>query len=70
MPREFQNWYVDTLEIECIQCAQVRYRLYAPTSGADPDEIEAHGIWLDEHLPTVCPNHLDWFLTPDKPNAV
>ena len=69
VPRELQDQYVDTLEIECIQCAQVRYHLYAPTSGTDPEQIQAHGIWLDEHLPTVCPTHLDWFLTPDRPDA-
>ena len=58
-----------TLEIECIQCTQVRYHLYAPTSGTDPEQIQAHGIWLDGHPPTVCPTHLDWFLTPDRPDS-
>jgi hypothetical protein len=66
VPRELRGQYVETLEIECMRCAQVRYHLYAPIAGTDPEQIKAHGIWLDEHLPTVCPTHLDWFLTPDR----
>ena len=65
VPRELQHQYAWTLEIECIKCGQVRYGLYSPASETDPAEIEARAIWLDEHLPQVCPTHLDWFLTPD-----
>jgi hypothetical protein len=66
VPRELKHQYARTLEVECIKCGQVRYHLYSPGSETDPAEIQAHAIWLDEHLPQVCPTHLDWFLTPDN----
>jgi hypothetical protein len=69
LPPEFRDQFVETVEVECFKCNQVRYHLYAPILETESDQITAQAIWLDEHLPAVCPGHLDWFLTPDRPGG-
>jgi len=66
VPPEFLGEFVPMLEVECFKCSQIRYLLFAPVGETESDRVTAQAIWLDEHLPTVCPGHLDWFLTPDR----
>ena len=68
-PDEFRDMYVETVEVGCLKCNAIMYHLYAPLLETESDQITAHAIWLEEHLPTVCPVHLDWFLTPDRPGT-
>jgi hypothetical protein len=65
LPPEFQDRFVPSFEVECYKCNQVRYFLYVPTLETENDQVTALAIWLDEQLPKVCPDHPDWFLTPD-----
>ena len=67
LPREFQDKFVLRFEVECFKCNHVMYLLYAPIFETEDDQLTAQAIWLDEQLPKVCPGHLDWFLTPDRP---
>lgn len=69
IPLEFQNKYVHKLDIECHKCNKVTYQLHAPFLETEFDQVQAQGEWLNEYLPTACPNHPDYLLTPDRPRG-
>ncbi len=39
-----------------------------PLLETEDEQVQAQGEWLNAHLPKVCPDHPDWFLTPDRPD--
>jgi hypothetical protein len=63
---EFQDKYVHKLDIECHKCNKVTYQLHAPFLETESDQVQAQGEWLNDYLPTACPNHPDYLLTPDR----
>ncbi len=67
LPPEFRENYVHVRDVECQKCKRVTYQLYAPILETEPEQVRAQAEWLIAHLPKVCPDHPDWFLTLDRP---
>jgi hypothetical protein len=67
LPPEYKDSYVHKLDVKCYECGRVTYQLYAPILETEADQVQAQGEWLNAHLPKVCSEHPDWFLTPDRP---
>jgi hypothetical protein len=59
--------YFHQLDVPCTACNGVTYQLWSPHLETEPETVQAQGEWLNGYLPTVCPRHLDNFLTPDRP---
>ena len=69
LPLEFRDKYIHKLDVECHKCKMVTYQLRAPILETEADQVQAQGEWLNKHLPTACPDHPDWILTPDRPEG-
>jgi hypothetical protein len=67
VPLEHRDKYVHKLDVECHKCRKVTYQLRAPLLETEAEQVYAQRRWLATHLPTTCPEHPDWFLTPDRP---
>jgi hypothetical protein len=67
LPRQFQETFVPKLDVECYKCKALTYQLHAPILETEADQIQAQGEWLNAYLPKVCPDHHDYFFTPDRP---
>jgi hypothetical protein len=67
VPREFEGKFVHKLDVECHKCNNVTYQLHAPHLETETSAVQAQGEWLNEYLPTRCPDHPDHILTPDRP---
>ena len=64
---EFDDRYVHMLDVECPKCNKIVYQLYAPMLETEAEQVQAQREWLNAYLPKVCPEHPDFFLTPDRP---
>lgn len=69
VPQELRDKYVHKLDVECYKCNRITYQLHAPLLETEDDQVQAQGELLNAHLPKVCPDHPDWFLTPDRPGS-
>jgi hypothetical protein len=67
VPLEFRGKYVHKVDVECDGCGTVTYQLHAPLLETELDQVYAQGEWLNKHLLKTCPEHPDFFLTPDRP---
>lgn len=67
MPPEFRGKYTHKLDVECYRCSKVTYQLHSPILETEDDAVQAQGEWLNRYLPTTCPDHPDYLLTPDRP---
>lgn len=67
-PRSLALNYEYKLSVECCSC-KVIYKLMAPLLEAEWDFLQVQDQWLNCHLARVCPDHPDYFLTPDLSEA-
>jgi hypothetical protein len=66
VPLEYRGKYIHKIDVECSKCGKT-YHLHAPVLETEAEQVFAQEMWLNDHLPKKCPDHPDWFLTPDRP---
>ena len=63
--------YVKTLEMQCRVCKSVSYQLWSPILETEQSAVDGQMRWLSGYLDRTCIReagaHLNWFLTPDRP---
>jgi len=62
VPPELQDKYMHKLDVEWYKGNRITYQLDGSGGSTSASSRRV------AHLPNVCPDHPDWFLTPDRPD--
>ncbi len=68
LPQWAQGKYQRKQDVRCPRCHTV-YALWSPDLEIEREAVDAQAAWVKGYLENVCPNHHEYFLTPDRPEA-